>query len=217
MGSVTGTTPPPGFPQGLRQFCLSSSSVLEQLLLFSTHTIRMRDSRCCSIILRIFRSIIPEFALPGKSSSELSVSIREFISTEVLKACISSLNEPYFVDVQRDIQLVISMILVHYSPLTRTPRQIMSSLPGITEAAVDTCIDNISQPGCNQKVQRAYVGVLLQDLKGVSISEQGKIAKSSSSRDKKNLPSKMQQQFLKKARDDRKSPDLEGVADMFGE
>src|SRR3984957_2073235 len=160
----------------MRKFCLTSSTILEPLLLFCTHAIRVRDGRCCGVVLRVFRSIIPDFA--SDQDSPLSSSIREFISPDVLKACISSLNEPYFVDLQKDLAHLIASILTYYSPITGTPRQILLSLPGIQETAVDKCIEYILRPAMQPRQQRALVLDLLRDLKGVSISEQGRITKS---------------------------------------
>lgn len=45
----------------IRDICLTSSDMLEALMLFCTHSLRVRDSRCCGIITRVLRSIIPEF------------------------------------------------------------------------------------------------------------------------------------------------------------
>ena len=178
----------------------------------------MRDSRCCGVVLRVFRSIIPDFASVSHDSP-LSASIREFISTEVLKACISSLNEPYFVDLHKDLAQLIASILIYYSPVSATPRQILLSLPGIQEQSVDKCIDYITRQGMQQRQQRALVLDLLRDLKGVSISEQGRITKSASVVRKER--SKMQQEFMKeqseKPENRKLSPSLEGVAGMFDE
>ncbi|QSZ31435.1 hypothetical protein DSL72_001000 [Monilinia vaccinii-corymbosi] len=200
----------------MRKFCLTSSRILEPLLLFLTHAIRMRDTRCCGIVLRVFRSIVPDFA--SGNDSPFSSSIREFISTEVLKAAISSLNEPYFVELQKDLAHLIASILVCYAPLTETPKQILLSLPGIEEKAVDKCIDSLQKQGFPQRQQRALVLYLLKDLKGVSISEQGRISKSASAARKER--SKMQEAFMKgPVEDDKKIKseidDLEGVASLF--
>jgi exportin-5 len=198
----------------MRKFCLTSSTILEPLLLFCTHAIRVRDGRCCGVVLRVFRSIIPDFA--SDQDSPLSSSIREFISTDVLKACISSLNEPYFVDLHKDLAQLIASILIYYSPLTNTPKQILLSLPGIQESSVDKCIDYIMRQGVHQRQQRALVLDLLRDVKGVSISEQGRITKSASVVRKER--SKMQQEFMKEQTEPRRtSPNLQGVAGMFNE
>lgn len=206
----------------MRKFCLTSSTILEPLLLFLTHAIRMRDGRCCGVVLRVFRSLIPEFASTSElQDSNLVSSIREFISSDVLKACISSLNEPYFVDLQRDLAQLIATILIYYSPLTVTPRTVLLSLPGIDERSVDKCIDYVTRQGMQQRQQRALVLDLLRDIKGVSISEQGRITKSVSAVRKER--SKMQQEFLKQPTPETKdmgrgnSPSLEGIAGMFEE
>jgi exportin-5 len=203
----------------MRNFCLTSSTILEPLLLFLTHAIRMRDSRSCGVVLRVFRSIIPDFGPSQQSDSPFSSSIREFISTDVLKACISSLHEPYFVELQKDLAYLIASILIHYSPGTETPRQILLSLPGIQESSVDKCIEYILRPGMQPRQQRALILDLLRDLKGVSISEQGRITKSASTVRKER--SKMQREFMKeqpvKQENRRPSPSLEGLAGMFDE
>jgi exportin-5 len=69
-----------------------------------------------------------------------------------------------------------------------------------------------------QRQQRALVLDLLRDLKGVSISEQGRITKSASTVRKER--SKMQQEFMKEqppGENRKASPSLEGVAGMFDE
>ena len=201
----------------MRKFCLTSSTILEPLLLFLTHAIRMRDSRCCGVVLRVFRSIVPDFGSTQQTESPFSASIREFISTEVLKACISSLHEPYFVELQKELAHLIASILIYYSPATETPRQILISLPGIQETSVNRCLDYIMRPGIQPRQQRALILDLLRDLKGISISEQGRITKSSSAVRKER--SHMQLEFMKEQPthqdDKRSSPNLEGVASMF--
>lgn len=177
----------------------------------------MRDTRCCGVVLRVLRSIVPEFI--SDDVNPLSPTIREFISTDVLKACISSLNEPYFVDLQREMAHLIASILLYYSHITSTPRRILLSLPGIQEKSVDKCVDYVSRPNVQQRQQRALVLDLLRDIKGVSISEQGRIPKSAAPARKER--SKMQQEFMKEtetsAEARRASPSLDGVAGMFAE
>jgi exportin-5 len=135
-----------------------------------------------------------------------------------LKACITSLHEPYFVDLQKELAQLIATIMTFYCSLTDTPKQILLSLPGIQEKAVNKCIDYVGRPGMQQRQQRAFVLDLLRDLKGVSISEQGRITKSPGSARKER--SKMQQEFMKAENAEplkkQHTPDLEGVAGMFG-
>lgn len=204
----------------MRKFCLTESSILESLILFSTHAIRMRDTRCCGVVLRVFRSIIPEFADGHDTDNEAAVPIREFISTEVLQAAITSLHEPYFVELQKDLAQLIAAILVSYCPMTDTPKAILMSLPGLQETAVDKCIDYVGRVGMQQRQQRAIVLDLLRDLKGVSISEQGRISKSAAVVRKER--SRMQQEFMQTEQQKeirsglgRRTPELEGLGAMF--
>ncbi|KAL2024810.1 hypothetical protein VTK56DRAFT_5631 [Thermocarpiscus australiensis] len=248
-------TPSPKFPP-LRKFCLMNPTIAVPLLVFCSHAIRMHDGRCCGVVLRVFRSIVPEFQTselskipkePGHTAplddfpmpEDTAREVREFISSEVLKAAISSLHEPYFVDSQKEIGSLIAHILAYYSPLTPTPRNILLSLPNVKAEDVDRTIEFVSRSGVHSRQQRAVVLELLEDLKGVSISEMGKLSKNpgvgsgSSSRGGTNRSnrSKMAQEFMtpnaggpggsagaEGASGTRnKSPDLEGVAGMFNE
>lgn len=176
-----------------------NSSIIEPLLVFMAHAIRMHDSRCCGVVLKVFRSIIPEFrgldtnmqrlppAEPVKHApppdhfqipEETSRAVREFISSDVLKACITSLHEHHFVDMQRELGNVMAAIVANYSPLTRTPRDVLASLPNIEGDDVDRCLSKIHSPNVNQRMQRGLVLDLLKDLKGVSIAEMGKVQRS---------------------------------------
>jgi exportin-5 len=170
------------------------SKIVEPLLVFCTHVIRMRDTRCCNIMLRVFRSIVPDFRtvdgaqvkMEEDSNSNVDTSpipastasvIREYISDNVLKACIQSINEPYYVELQKEIASFIAAILAHYSPLTPTPRNVLLSVPNLQESAVDQVLAKISTIP-NSKLQRNQVLELFRELKGVSISEMGKLSSS---------------------------------------
>lgn len=238
----------------LRKFCLMNPAIAVPLLVFCSHAIRMHDGRCCGVVLRVFRSIVPEFSPSDLSKAikdpshtapledfpvpeDTAREIREFISTDVLKAAISSLHDPYFVDSQRDLGALIAYILAYYSALTPTPRNILISLPNIKAEDVDKTIQHVSQPGMHSRQQRALVLELLEDLKGVSISEMGKLTKGlgaapgSSRGNKKSTRSKMAQEFMTPnagagtdgatsvggSTGRNKTPDLEGVAGMFNE
>ncbi|KAK0750412.1 armadillo-type protein [Schizothecium vesticola] len=230
----------------IRKFCLMNSSIVAPLLRFCSHAIQMHDTRGCSMVLRAFRSIIPEFAASDKADStargvlsdgfpipqETAREIREFISSDVLKAAISSLHDPYFVDLQKELGSTIAAILLHYGRLTKTPTDVLTSLPDIGTARATGAIDYVCSPGMNTRAQRAVVLDLLKDLKGVSISEMGKLSKSASAAKKEHRikaaqRSKMAQQFMTTDGQNpagkgegvgtRVSPDLEGVAGMFDE
>lgn len=246
------------------------STIVEPLLVFCTHAIRMRDTRCCSIILRVFRSIVPEFhlneAAPPKPQlpptnphdgpeisgtlaedpyldtspipQEAASAIREYISSDVLRACVTSFHEPYFVDLQKELASLIAAIIVYYTPLTGTPRDVLLSLPNVKASDIDRLSDYMTRPGSHTRQQRALVLDLLKDLKGVSISEMGKLPKSTGfstsstpSRSKRSGRSKMTQEFMSEQPPDRgaagqgngvagpgrgTTPDmLDGVANLF--
>ena len=195
----------------LRFFILSTPTVLKPIILFCTHALRVRDTRACGLVTRVMRSLVPDFS----SDSAVDVEVREFISTEVLKACITSLHEPYFVDLQKDLAQLIASIVILYGPKTETPHHILLSLPGITKEKVDHTIHKLSKVQ-NSRHQRALVLDLLEGLRGVSISEQGKVAKP----DPKKVRSAMQQRYMtvdvQQEGDREETPDLGGVAEMLG-
>ena len=170
----------------LSDLVLSDPAVLEPLIIFCTHALRMRDTRCCVTVCRVFRSIVPLF----QSDDDPAPQVREFICTEVLKACITSLNEPYFADMQKDLAALIAQVILLYAPRTDTPRNILCSLSDISESKVDRTIVRIAK-AANERQQRALVLDLLEGVRGVSIYEAGKI----------NMPKKsgkkaVQQQYM---------------------
>ncbi|KEY64379.1 hypothetical protein S7711_06408 [Stachybotrys chartarum IBT 7711] len=239
-----------GYPS-LRKFCLMHQEIVEPLLLFCTHGIRMRDTRCCSMILRLFISLVPEFTgNTGKKPPQdqrdgtapqvadmwtvppsAAAAIREYISLDVLKACITSFHEPYFVEVQKELASLIGSIIVYYGPISATPKDVLMSLPNVNMADLDRLAVFMSRPASHTRQQRAVVLDLLKDLKGVSVSEMGKMPKSSGfGRTKKGARSKMAQEFMNAptatgpgvARtgaitgERRNTPDaLEGVSSLF--
>ncbi|KAI8249565.1 Protein MSN5 [Colletotrichum sp. SAR11_239] len=165
---------------------------------------------------------------PTPISSEAASAIREYISSEVLQACINSFHEPYFVDLQKDLASLIASIVVYYSPSTSTPRDVLLSLPNIKVADLEKLNDFASKPASHTRQQRALVLDLLKDLKGISIAEQGKLPKTSSfGRVKRSNRSKMAQEFMTPANESatrsgavtgarQGTPDgLEGVANLF--
>ncbi|KAK8131043.1 Protein MSN5 [Apiospora sp. TS-2023a] len=224
----------------LRKFCLSHSTILEPLLLFCTHAIRVRDTRCCSIMLRVFRTIPGEFMATETSESQFAKmdddddgkreleetaipastasTIREYISSNVLKACITSIHEPYFVDLQKDLAALIATIIAYYAPLTSTPRDVLLSLPNIKPNEVDRILREVLKSN-NSRNQRGHILELLKDLKGVSISEMGKLAKSINIQkpSSKNKPSRsrLAQQFMTANGSEGGEQGLEDVASLF--
>ena len=172
----------------------------------------MRDTRSCSYITRVLRSIIPHFEGPDDVAGE----VREFISTEVLKACITSVHDQYFVDLQKDLAQLIGTIVWVYMPRTDTPQKVLLSLPSMTTEKVDGAIQQICKAANNQRHQRALVLKLLEGLRGVSISEQGKVTVA----EPKKLRSSLQEKYMTvimdtEVKNEPRRPELEGVADIF--
>ncbi|KAJ5111277.1 hypothetical protein N7532_001812 [Penicillium argentinense] len=187
----------PSPDDSIRNFVLSSPEIFEPVMLFCTHALSMRDTRCCSIITR-------------------------FICTEVLKAGITSVHEPYFVDMQKDLAQLIASIWVLYGYASETPRSVLLSLPGISESQVAQTEDALRRSSAPRQ-QRALVLDLLEPLRGISITEQGKIMKSREERRKfltalqekyRALPMETENENHRVDIND--GPDLSGVADMFG-
>ncbi|KAL2831252.1 armadillo-type protein [Aspergillus pseudoustus] len=211
--------PLPVLADSIRHFVLSSTEIFEPVMLFCTHALRMRDTRCCSIITRVIRSILQDFAPPH--NSQTVVTIREFISSEVLKACITSVHEPYFVDMQKDLAQLIASIWVLYGASSPTPKALILSLPGMTEQRV-TSTEAALVRSTSARQQRALVLDLLESLRGVSIAEQGKIL--GSREERRKARSALQERFMSNEMDGQQGhkvdindgPDLSGVADMFG-
>lgn len=153
------------------------------------------------MILRLFVSLIPEFNADADQAAkkaaanaeasgtaptvdltpvppEIATAIREFISSEVLQACITSFHEPYFVDLQKELAALIAAITVHYSPITSTPRNVLLSLPNVKPQDLERLSVYMPTPTVHVRQQRAVVLDMLKDLKGVSVSEMGKLQKS---------------------------------------
>lgn len=221
---VPGTSHQSSEEPTIRGLILTSPEVLESLALFATHTLRMHDNRSCSVTSRVLRSLIPEFQHDVSTMSSTSgvsidastaASVREFFSTEVLKACISSIHEPYFADLQRDLAGLVASILTLYSPKTGTPRQVLLSLPDMGEERVARCLEQLRK-AANERQQRTMVLNLLDGVRGVSIHEQGKIPKALDV-----IRAAMQDRFMSvdgandaPARGN--SPELQGVSELFG-
>lgn len=95
-----------------------------------------------------------------------------------------------------------------YSPTTNTPRTLLLSLPGITEEKLDAVSKKL-EASTSTRIQRALMLELLDGLRGVAMSEKGKVTQKPRLQDKKAQMIQQQHNY----RQD--SPDLGGVADMF--
>ncbi|KAJ5455108.1 hypothetical protein N7475_010229 [Penicillium sp. IBT 31633x] len=215
--------PTPNLSDSIRHFVLSSPEIFEPVMLFCTHALRMRDTRSGSIITRVIRSILQDFAPTSDTPDTPTIAtIREFICTDVLKACIASVHESYFVDMQKDLAQLIASIWCLYGFCSETPRAVFLSLPGISAERVahtESLINRTTSP----RQQRALVLELLEPLRGISIAEQGKIL--GSREERRKARSALQERYMTNEMDTQQQnhrvdindgPDLGGVADLFG-
>lgn len=163
----------------------------------------------------------------------------------MLTSAITALNDPYFVDIQRDLAQLIAAIYIHYAFLSGTPRAVLLSLDGLTEAKIDRMQGTMfagggGQPGkeagkvtVSERTQRGLVLDLLEGVRGVSVSEMGKVKVGIRGGARKKGRSDMMEKFVsgdggasggggggadgkgrRGARDG--SIDLQGVGEMFG-
>jgi exportin-5 len=173
-------------------------------------------------MLRVLKNIVPEFAAsepisPQSTGANMNTetkrhgnpwvspntasAIREYISADILKACVTSLHEPYFVDQQKELASLIATVVVNYHRLTTTARDILVSLPNMKAEEVDKGIEFMARNNTSSRGQRSVILELLRDLKGVSISEMGKLSKSiglppSQHTSRKSTRSRMAQKFM---------------------
>jgi exportin-5 len=187
-------------------FILATPSVLEPILLFCNSTIGVRDTRSVVMIVRVLRTLLPRF----KDASP----IRDYFCNDILKSCITSLHEPYFVDCQKELASLIAGTIHLDADITR---DIILSLPGMDDVArVDRRLHKLKNTTkSDDRMQRSIVLDLLSGIKGVSIHEQGKIQRPLPKR-----KSKFEEQYMSV---DEKvgvtrggSEELVGVAGMFG-
>jgi exportin-5 len=97
-----------------------SQEVLGQVLVFLTSTLRMRDTRSCNITIQLFNRLLPFFRKPSQ--------VHDYLCDNVLKAAITSFNEPHFVDVQKALAGLVAQIIGIDENI---PRDVILSLPGL--------------------------------------------------------------------------------------
>lgn len=185
---------------------MGNTTVLEPLLIFSKAALRMRDSRSVLSIIRTLRITLPSF--------RTNPEIRAFIAHDVLQAAITSLHEPYFVDVQKDLAALIAGIICLDAD---TAGNVILSLPGMRERQEKVVKRLAAILQCpSERQSRAMVLELLSSVRGVGIHEQGKMER---------VPTKrravVQEQYMQVEEQPPGivrggSPELAGVADMFG-
>lgn len=222
----------------MHTFIMSTPSVLEPVLMFLKNALRFRDTRSCNLAVRTIRGMIP--ALPLRDP-QAGPAVRRFLTDDLLKTAITSLHEPYFIDSQKDLASLIAHILL-VAPTSRDEedisRTVLLSLPGLVERPdkVDHVLGKLRQngtvhgPHMSDRQVRALVLGLLNEVRGQSIHEMGRIVPERAPADAeggskaRKERSKMQEQYM--SVDESTSAggigqggedSLAGVADMFGE
>ncbi|KAK8156679.1 armadillo-type protein [Phyllosticta citrichinensis] len=192
--------------QRMLTFIISSPEVLEPMFMFCKTVIRVRDTRCVSLICRVLvRNVLPRFREPSP--------VRDYVCSDLLRAAITSLHEPAFVDAQKDLASLISAI-INLDPETTTA--IILELPDVSNRPdkVNRCIGRMRQT-TSERIQRGLVLDLLACIRGVSIHEQGKIEQS-----KPKKPAPVPEQYMVVEQQPNivrgGSPELDGMAGMFG-
>lgn len=120
---------------------------------------------------------------------------------------------------QKELAQLIASIWVVYGTTSDTPTKIIESLPDMSKSKVAATYAALRESGSGRQ-QRALVLDLLEGLRGVSISEQGRIAGPPPVRRKPK--SALQERYTTEMEgqeggkvDINSGPDLTGVADMF--
>ena len=222
-----------------RNFILSNRTVLEPLLMFCTHSIGFKDTKTCSTMVSALQKFVPAFSSEVHLQGQDAAAVREFISTEMLKASINSLNDGYFADYHQHLAILIALIWLSFglpahvaatetqaahdrSAWTETSRDVLISIPGLDAAKVDDAGMQLTQLTLagRQRTMRAIILNLLEGVRGIRVSELGKY---DNKQERSGLLEKYKQRDalgMQGSDDDihrngEDGPDLGGVADMF--
>jgi len=192
----------------LRNLLINDESTLSPILEFLTAALAIQDTRCVTFITQIIRSLIPLFLPPKQSSTPTSPTTssdpsdnpppknppsalpqmnpdlqhfaRNHIATSTFQTALTSLHEPYFVDIQRELASLLSSIIHYYSPHTdNAPGRILLTISSLDPNKVEQAVGRIvnsQRSGSGEKEQRGVVLDLLEGIKGVRVSEVGKVA-----------------------------------------
>lgn len=176
-----------------RKFVLSSPAILGPLLSFCTHSLSFRDTKTCTVMVHALHKLVPAFSTDVYLQGAEVAAVREYISSEMLKAAINSLNDGYFADYHQHLATLIALIFLSFGlpahvaatetqpahdrdRWTNTPYDVLCSIPGIKEAAVQHTGMKLAELTLSgkRKTMAALILNLLQDFKGVRVSELGK-------------------------------------------
>lgn len=192
-------------------FILGTPSILEPMLMFSKTVIRVRDTRCVSLVCRLLlRTLLPRF----KDASP----VRDYVCRDLLRAAITSLHEPAFVDAQKDLASLIAAVLTLDPPTTTA---ILRQLPGLGDRPdrVDRAFARLRAAAPSDRASRAVVLDLLAAVRGRSIHELGRIERAAAAAKPEKKPPVSEQYMVVEQRPQvvrGGSPELDGMADLFG-
>lgn len=221
----------------MADFILSTQQIVEPLLVFTTQSLTFKDTKATQIMIITAQRLITAFSNSQYISDDAAAGAREYISDNMLKAAITAINDGYFADYQQYYAQLIAMIWLAYGlpthvpatatspayerpPLTQTPRNLLLSLPNMSEAKVDSAAQKLLKEGMTAKSKklRAIIMHLLEGVRGVRISDLGKIdtrAQQSRILEKYKQRQSLGMQGVEARPDNAGSPELGGVADMF--
>jgi exportin-5 len=184
-------------------------NILEPVITFAASALRVRDYHSVkSTCVVLHDRLIPLYREPS--------AVHDYICNDILKTAITSLHEPYFVELQKDLAALILQIIHTDADISAS---VIASLPVLSEQPdkVQAAIERIR--GCGvEKVGRALVLELLEQIRGVSIHEMGRIGGPKKSKTQAKLLQQYEQQQQEaqvKAAERGDSPSLEGVADLL--
>lgn len=198
---------PAMIPTGLMyEVVLSNDVILQPLLIFLGNSLRFHDTRSVDMSIRALQDSIPRLPV---TDAQRGPGIRRFLADDLLKAVITSLNDPYFVEYQSHLAVVIARILT-ISPAEGAEdlaRSVLLSMPGLSSKAgkVDYVLSKFRPQPHGQSAylgdrqQKNAVLDLLKDVRGQSIQESGRIVPAAGdhtpSKPKKQR-SKLQEQYM---------------------
>ena len=181
--------------QSMRDFVLANKQILQPLLAFCTHSLSFKDTKAAHTMITAVMRIIPAYTNGHHLRGEEVAAVREYISNDVLKAALMGLHDGYYADYQQHYAQLIATIWLSYGlpthipatetqsahdrpRLTATPRNVLLSLPNMTAEKVDAAAEKLLSEGglyAKSKKIRAVILNLLEGVRGVRISELGKI------------------------------------------
>ncbi|PSK50357.1 hypothetical protein B9Z65_301 [Elsinoe australis] len=208
---------------------LSNRTTAEPLMAFLANSLRMRDSRCVAISTHILRSAIAQYSsmlnvqpdrpAPTDEQRQTAAIVQEYMETTCLQAAVTSLNEQYFVDIQKDLASLIAAIIHKYTPSSDRAVGFLLAIPGLNTQRVQVAVSRIVSSQ-KEREQRAVVLELLEGIRGVRMSEVGKIGIGGNSRTEKKDKNKWTQGGMDVENTGivrGNTPPEGGLGDMFGD